>query len=91
MIKFSNIAVVRRNRELTFVSSDIIEELTLDELRDKLHKSIDKYIEFLKTDSKDHKCNKGVVVHPLIHLIYDDLNTEEDVKLLNSIYAKNLN
>lgn len=85
-------AVVRNNEgQLGIVALNTITSETLEELRESMKVNVDKFIDNLLKQNEGHVTNKGIIIHPLIHVIYDDLLTPQNLQELNNIYAKDLN
>ena len=50
--------------------------LTLDEIGQVMKDSIDSIINHLKQQSEGHTVSHAVIIHPLVHLPFDDLNKD---------------
>jgi hypothetical protein len=87
-IKFGKIATEIREGKLTHVSVGTTYK-TMDELREHLHEQIDLFIDHIIETSSNHECTTGVVVYPLIHVVWDDVN--KDNKQYQEIKQSELN
>lgn len=66
---------------------------TLDSLRESLKEEIDLYINSLQKQTKGHLITRGMLVHPLIHIIHDDenLNNEDYINYIKKEREEQLN
>ena len=64
--------------ELKIVETDFITYRSLDLLGEDLKNEVDTMINRLKENTKGHICTRAVLVHPLIHIPWDDVNTQNE-------------
>lgn len=59
---------------------------TLEELREYVKTEIDRYFDFVIEKSVGHDVTHAVYVHPLIHLVFNDLNKDNQTwqNIINS-------
>jgi hypothetical protein len=92
-MKIHHYAAHLANKQLTIVNTENTTIETLESLRENLKYSIDLYIDSLIKQTKGHITTRGIVVHPLIHIVHDDenLNNEEYINIIKKEREEQLN
>jgi hypothetical protein len=92
-MKIHHYASHLKDANLTIVNTEHTTIETLESLRENLKKEIDLYIDSLYKQTKGHTTTRGFVVHPLIHIIHDDenLNNEEYINYIKKERENQLN
>lgn len=87
-IKFGKIATEISDGKLTHINIGVTYK-TMDELREHLHEQIDLFVNHILETSKEHECTTGILVYPLIHVVWDDVNKNN--KTYQEMRQKDLN
>lgn len=77
-LTIGHIATELKDGKLEHVSIPLNMYKTLDELREYTKSEIDRYFDFLIEKSVGHDVTHAIYVHPLIHLVFNDLNKENE-------------
>jgi hypothetical protein len=77
-ITVGHIATELKDGKLEHVSIPLNMYKTLDELREYAKSEIDRYFDFLIEKSVGHDVTHAIYVHPLIHLVFNDLNKDNE-------------
>jgi len=71
------------DKDTKIIDTGVISHESLESMRTMLKSNIDMYIDKLICETSGHLCTRGFIVHPLIHIVHDDqnINNEDYINL----------
>lgn len=84
MIKFNIGGVIRKDNNVSIEWYNNI-KLQLEDLaglRKHLIDYVNRSVDFLEKDTENHEISQGIIVYPMIHIVHDELLTEEQKQIL---------